>query len=232
MPKYLLTNDDGIDAPGIAALHQALDSRSIIVAPLEHQSGCGHQVTTDKPIQMIVRHHPQHQEIPDYAIAGTPADCVRIAVKHLKLDIDYVLSGINAGGNLGVDSYISGTVAAVREAAILGIPGIAISQYKKSPHQIDWEISTKLARYAIGRLLSLPLPPKSFWNVNLPYWASLDAFPPIVFCEPSCDQLPIEYQQSGDELIYAGVYRDRPIEPNTDVDVCFRGNIAITQLKV
>ena len=232
MPKYLLTNDDGIDAPGIAALHQALDDRSIIVAPLEHQSGCGHQVTTDKPIQMIVRNHPQHQDTPDYAIAGTPADCVRIAVKHLKLDINYVLSGINAGGNLGVDSYISGTVAAVREAAILGIPGIAISQYKKSPHQIDWEISTKLARYAIERLLSLPLPPKSFWNVNLPYCANLDLLPPIVFCEPSCDQLPIEYQQSGDELIYAGVYRDRPIEPGTDVDVCFRGNIAITQLKV
>jgi 5'-nucleotidase len=157
---------------------------------------------------------------------------VRIAVKHLKLDVDYVLSGINAGGNLGVDSYISGTVAAVREAAILGIPGIAISQYKKSPHQIDWEISTKLARYAIDRLLSLPLPPKSFWNVNLPYWSNLEMLPQIVFCEPSCDQLPIEYQQSGDELIYAGVYRDRPIEPETDVDVCFRGNIAITQLKV
>jgi 5'-nucleotidase len=229
--KYLITNDDGIDAPGISALHLAIDRLGTIVAPLEHQSGCGHQVTTNKPIAISTRLNPYNPE-PNYAIAGTPADCIRIAVKHLKLDVDYVLSGINAGGNLGVDSYISGTVAAVREAAILGIPGIAISQYKKSPHQIDWEISAKLARYAIDQLLTLPLPPKSFWNVNLPYCANLDLLPQIVFCEPSCDQLPIEYQQSGDELIYAGVYRDRPIEPGTDVDICFRGHIAITQIRV
>jgi hypothetical protein len=78
MPKYLLTNDDGIDAPGITALHQALNYCGIIVAPLEHQSGCGHQVTTDKPIQVSTRHNPCNQDIPNYAIAGTPADCVRI----------------------------------------------------------------------------------------------------------------------------------------------------------
>jgi 5'-nucleotidase len=95
---------------------------------------------------------------------------VRIAVKHLQLDINYVLSGINAGGNLGVDAYISGTIAAVREAAILNIPDIAISQYQQSPHPIDWEISTQLTRYyVLDRLLPLPLPPKSFWNINLLY---------------------------------------------------------------
>jgi 5'-nucleotidase len=236
MPNYLLTNDDGIDAPGIAALQQAVDARGTIVAPREHQSGCGHQVTTHQPISIDTRSNPYAAVTTrtncNYAIGGTPADCIRIAIQYLQLDIDYVLSGINAGGNLGVDAYISGTVAAVREAAILGIPGIAISQYKKSPHPIDWEISTKLARHTLDRLFSLPLPPKSFWNVNLPYCASLDILPELIFCEPSCDPLPTDYQLSGDTLIYSGVYRDRLRMPGTDVDVCFGGNIAITQLKV
>ena len=231
MPKYLITNDDGIDAPGIAALQQAVDNQGIIVAPLHHQSGCGHQVTTDKPIGISTR-PSLHQDVSDYAIAGTPADCVRIGLRYLKLDVDYVISGINAGGNLGVDSYISGTVAAVREAAILDIPGIAISQYKKSPHPIDWEITRIMAGYTITRLLALPLPANSFWNVNLPYCASVDALPQLVFCQPSIDPLPIDYQRSGDELIYAGVYRDRSRTSGTDVDVCFHGHIAVSQIKV
>jgi 5'-nucleotidase len=236
MPSYLLTNDDGIDAPGIAALQLAVNDRSITIAPLAHQSGCGHQVTTDRPIAIATRPNPYADSVRtscNYAIAGTPADCMRIGIKHLQLDVDYVLSGINAGGNLGVDAYISGTVAAVREAAILGIPGIAISQYKKSPHPIDWEISTQLVRYVFDRLLTLPLPPKSFWNVNLPYRTSVeDPLPQIVFCEPSCDPLPIDYRLDGEELVYAGVYRDRSRTPGTDVDVCFNGDIAITMLRV
>jgi 5'-nucleotidase len=232
MPSYLLTNDDGIDAPGIAALHSAVDRCGTTVAPLEHQSGCGHQVTTHQPIGITTRPNLYGSDRDDYAIAGTPADCIRIAVKHLQLDIDYVLSGINAGGNLGVDAYISGTIAAVREAAILGIPGIAISQYKQNPHPIDWELSTQLARYALDRLFTLPLPPKSFWNVNLPYRARIDPLPQIVFCEPSCDPLAIDYRLNDNELVYAGVYRERPRAPGTDVDVCFNGNIAVTLLRV
>ncbi len=236
MPSYLLTNDDGIDAPGIAALYQAIDCVGTIVAPLEHQSGCSHQVTTHRSIAIENRQQLSTTAPNDsnchYAIAGTPADCIRVAVKYLNLDVDYVLSGINAGGNLGVDAYISGTVAAVREAAILGIPGIAISQYKQSPHPIEWEVSAKLARYAIDRLLSLPLPARSFWNVNLPYRDRLTDLPQLVFCQPSCDPLSIDYRFSEDKLVYTGVYRDRPRTPGTDVDVCFNGDIAITQLRV
>ncbi len=232
MTKYLLTNDDGIDAPGLAALQLALGTRARIVAPLEHQSGCGHQVTTHRPIQLLTRPNRDELLLPDYAIAGTPADCVRIALKHLCLDVDYAISGINAGGNLGVDAYISGTVAAVREAAILGIPGIAISQYKQSPHPIDWQIGSQLAKYAIEHLLTLPLPSRSFWTVNLPYCANSHKLPQIVLCEPSSDPLPIDYRLQDDVLIYTGVYRDRVRTSGTDVDVCFGGNIAVTQLKV
>lgn len=111
----LLTNDDGIDAPGIRALLQAVsafEASPMIVAPLEHQSGCEHQVTTTNPIRV------QKRSDVEYAIAGTPVDCVRIALSYLCSEVNWVLSGINAGGNSGTDVYISGTVAAVREATI------------------------------------------------------------------------------------------------------------------
>src|SRR5690242_7373554 len=100
----ILTNDDGIDAPGIKALLNAVNSKNVIVAaPKDHQSGCGHQVTTTRSINI------QQRSEREYAIAGTPADCVRIAISQICQDIKFVLSGINAGGNLGVDVYISGT---------------------------------------------------------------------------------------------------------------------------
>ena len=80
----------------------------------------------------------------------------------------WVLSGINAGGNMGVDSYISGTVAAVREAAMHGIQGIAISQYKKKGLEFNWDNSTKWTAKLLADLFNRPLPPGNFWNVNLP----------------------------------------------------------------
>jgi hypothetical protein len=76
-------------------------------------------------------------------IGGTPADCIRVAISHIAEDINYVISGINAGGNLGVDAYISGTVAAVREAAMHGIPGIAVSQYRQGKRDYDWDTAVK-----------------------------------------------------------------------------------------
>ncbi|MCU0537977.1 MAG: 5'/3'-nucleotidase SurE, partial [Hydrococcus sp. Prado102] len=107
----IITNDDGIDAPGIRALYKALNNQGIIVAPKDHLSGCGHQVTTTRPI------HLQKRSPNEYAVDGTPADCTRLAITHIAPETKWVLSGINAGGNLGIDTYISGTVAAVREAA-------------------------------------------------------------------------------------------------------------------
>ena len=134
----ILTNDDGIDAPGIAALFQAVNGKSVIIAaPQSHQSSCGHQVTTHQPINL------QRRSDCEYAIGGTPADCIRVAISHIAEDINYVISGINAGGNLGVDAYISGTVAAVREAAMHGIPGIAVSQYRHGKRDYDWDAAMR-----------------------------------------------------------------------------------------
>ncbi len=146
---FILTNDDGINAKGIKALKQAVKGDKFIVAPCEQLSGCGHQITARKPIT-VTEKTPQK-----YAVDGTPADCVRIALASLCPHGTYVLSGINAGGNLGVDIYISGTVAAVREAAILGIPAIAISHVIKSPLKIDWNFATKLTEKVLNILLEL-----------------------------------------------------------------------------
>ncbi|WP_414551580.1 5'/3'-nucleotidase SurE [Anabaena sp. CCY 0017] len=223
----MLTNDDGIDAPGIKALFQAINGqKTIIAAPKDHQSGCGHQVTTNSAINL------QKRSENEYAIAGTPADCVRIATSQICSDIKFVLSGINAGGNLGVDAYISGTVAAVREAATQNIPGIAISQYHKGKQSFDWDITTKLTAEVLADLLPRPLAPGSFWNVNLPHLQLGDADPQIVFCQPCTKPLPIHYRMDGDDFYYVGEYSQRDRTPGSDVDVCFSGNIAVTLLKV
>src|SRR5262245_38460098 len=109
--KLLLTNDDGIDAPGIQALVQAAQAlgEPVVVAPMQAHSGCSHRVTTEEPIRV------QQRSPSSYAVEGTPADCVRLALHSIAPETTWVLSGINAGGNLGADVHISGTVAAVRE---------------------------------------------------------------------------------------------------------------------
>ncbi|MBE9049255.1 5'/3'-nucleotidase SurE [Nostocales cyanobacterium LEGE 11386] len=223
----ILTNDDGIDAPGIQALVKAINGKkAIIAAPKHHQSGCGHQVTTTRPITLYRRSENE------YAIAGTPADCVRIATTQICQDIKFVMSGINAGGNLGVDTYISGTVAAVREAAMHGIPGIAISQYRKAKQNFDWDVAAKLTAEVLADLLPRPLEMGSFWNVNLPHLQPGEPDPEVVFCQPCNKPLPINYRIDGDDFYYVGEYSKRDRTPGSDVDVCFSGNIAVTQLRV
>ena len=222
----ILTNDDGIDAPGIQALQQAVSDPSIIVAPIGQLSGCGHQVTTKQPLRL------QRRSPGAYAIDGTPADCTRIALTQIADDVQWVLSGINAGGNLGIDVYISGTVAAVREAAMHGIPGIAISHWIKRPLVIDWEIATQWTTQVLEKLYNIPLAPGSFWNVNLPHLEPGRDEPEIVFCQPSIDPLPVNYRVERDLYYYQGEYAKRDRTANTDVDVCFSGNIAVTQIKL
>ncbi|MBC7824662.1 MAG: 5'/3'-nucleotidase SurE [Candidatus Parcubacteria bacterium] len=221
----ILTNDDGIDAPGIRALLKAVKGEGTIVAPRDHQSGCGHQVTTTKPIQLESRSGIE------FSIAGTPADCVRIALNHLCPDASFVLSGINAGGNMGADVYISGTVAAVREAAFHRIPGVAISQYKKGKNSIDWDLSAFWTAKVLAELHGQPYQPGTFWNVNLPYLEA-GMSPAIVFCNPCTQPLPSDFRLEGNDFYYCGSYADRKRDRGSDVDVCLSGSIAITKLTV
>jgi len=222
----IITNDDGIDAPGIRALFKAVNGLGVIVAPLDHLSGCGHQVTTTRPI------HVQRRSDFEYAIAGTPADCIRIAITHLCQDVKFVVSGINAGGNMGVDTYISGTVAAVREAAIHRIPGIAVSHYRQGKRNVDWDVAARWTSGVIAALINRPTEPGTFWNVNLPHLEPGDPEPKVVFCEPSTQPLPVNYRIEGEDFYYVGEYALRDRTPGTDVDVCFSGHIAVTQLRL
>ncbi len=225
----LLTNDDGIDAPGIAALREAVSrlvNDLVIVAPRDHQSGCGHQVTTTAPIHVDKRAEGQ------YAIAGTPVDCVRIAFSHLYPMTQWVLSGINAGGNLGADVYISGTVAAVREAALHRVPAVAISHYRQGRRELDWHLAADLAEKVLFELMNRPLPPGAFWNVNLPHLKPGEPMPDMVFCPPCTQPLPASYRVEDDRFYYAGEYGKRARDPGSDVEVCFAGKIAITQIFV
>ncbi len=222
----ILTNDDGIDAPGICALQKAVTGETIIVAPKKPHSGCGHRVTTQRGIKLERRSNTE------YALEGTPVDCTRLAIKQIATNTKLVLSGINAGGNLGVDVYISGTVAAVREAAIHGIPGVAISHWIKKPLLIDWEVATLWTSKVLEDLLPRPSPPNSFWNVNLPHLEPDQPEPKIILCEPSTAPLPVDFRVEEDMYYYQGEYAKRDRTSGTDVDVCFGGNIAVTLIRV
>ena len=124
--KLLLSNDDGIDAPGLEALLTAARTigEPIVVAPAGPQSGVSHAVTSHGPLRVERRGEGR------FAVHGTPADCTRVGLLKLVPEAEWVLSGINHGGNLGADVHYSGTVAAVREAVLHGWPGVAVSHYR------------------------------------------------------------------------------------------------------
>lgn len=224
----VLTNDDGIDAPGIQALHQAVAELSTeatvgIVAPDQHLSGCSHQINRGGAIAV------NQQTEQRYAIGGTPADCTRVA-HHLYPKLDWLLSGINDGGNLGADTYVSGTVAAVREATLLRVPAIAISHYKSRDMSIDWAVAARRAVRVLKVLMDKPLDTGQFWNVNLPALPASAPAPDIVFC-PICTQpLPTQSSLEAGQFRYTGAYQERWRDSGADVDVCFSGSISVSKI--
>jgi 5'-nucleotidase len=223
--RILLTNDDGIDAPGLAALSQAAAfAEFVVAAPEDALSGCSHRVTTHGPIRVTSRGEKR------YAVAGTPADCVRIGLQALVPDAAWILAGINAGGNLGADVWHSGTVAAVREAVLHGLPGIAVSQYHKKGRPFDWQQAAAWARPVLEQLMKRPVIPGSFWNVNLPHLEPGSAPPPVVYCRLDPSPLPLRFRETEEGWCYEGNYHERRREDGADVDVCFRGNVAVTQV--
>src|SRR3954463_4510812 len=176
--KLLLTNDDGIDAPGLEALADAARhfGEPIVVAPAGAQSGVSHAVTWQEGVRI------EQREEKRFAIHGTPADCTRLGLLRVVPDARWVLSGINHGANLGADVYYSGTVAAVREAVLHGWPGIAFSQYLRNDMGSDWSRATSWAVRVLTDLLSRPIEPGLFYNVNLPHLDADAPEPEIVFC--------------------------------------------------
>ena len=232
--KILLTNDDSINAEGIQALESTLlysGWQVTVVAPAEVMSMCGHRITTETPLR-VTCHDDRH-----FAVHGTPADCVRLGLTELCAQPpDWVISGINHGGNLGADIVVSGTVAAVREGAYAGVHGIALSHYKKHGQDFDWAFAADCALTTIQTLMTdHTLRSGEYWNVNLPHIATKNGIPDQVHCEPSKQALPVAFvnQQAigaGRVFMYSGVYADRHREPGSDIDVCFNGKIAVSKL--
>jgi 5'-nucleotidase len=226
-PLLLLTNDDGIDAPGMRSLEAAAAEfgHCRVIAPSGPVSGCGHRVTTHGPITITALSGEK------IAVDGTPVDCVRLALQTLAPEVGWVLSGINAGGNLGTDVFHSGTVAAVREAAIRGLPGIALSQYIARGRPIDWDQAARWASRAIKTLMALPWEQGTFWNVNLPHPPEGVLEPEMTFCPLDPSPLPIDYRFESNQAIYTGNYQMRLRHSGSDIAVCFGGQISVSSIR-
>jgi 5'-nucleotidase len=148
-------------------------------------------------------------------------------------DAAWVVSGINAGANLGSDVYNSGTVAAAREAAILGYRSIAISQYIAKDQAINWEYTGFHAESVLKMLMGRDLEPSYFWNVNLPHSFDARSEKTYKFCKLDINPHKYDYRKNENDYIYDGSIHERPRNPASDVAVCFdESNIAITRIAV
>lgn len=225
---FLVSNDDGIDAAGLAALAGAAAGFGgvVVVAPAGPQSGMSHAITTEGGL--LAEAHGANR----YAVHGTPADCARLGLLRFATDARWVLSGINHGGNLGADVHYSGTVAAVREAALHGWPGIAFSQYLRG-RDVDWTRAARWAVRVLEELLARLPETGSFYNVNFPHLAPDAPEPEIVECPLDANPLPLSYRPEADgRHVYDGVYHDRRRTPGSDVERCFGGAITVTTVRL
>lgn len=168
MTRVLLTNDDGVNSPGLLALARAVRhvADTFVVAPEQERSAASHAITLHKPLR-ATRTTLADTGIPTWATNGTPADCVVLAVLELlEAPPDVVVSGINVGANLGMDLIYSGTVSGAVEAALFGIAAIAISV--AAFREIHWEPAAQFAAHLVEEVTRHGLPQDTFLNVNVP----------------------------------------------------------------
>jgi len=164
VPRILITNDDGYRSEGLRVLSEAFGALGevTIVAPVQEASAIGHALTLRHPLRL--------EAIADrvYAVDGTPTDCVNIAVTQVLKGLpDLVVSGINKGWNLGDDVTYSGTVAGALEAALLGVPALAVS-LKATRREYDFGPAARAAASIAAAMLRRPLPSRTFLNINVP----------------------------------------------------------------
>ena len=167
-PKILITNDDGIDAPGLAVLVESMKQfgQIAVIAPQKPMSGVGHAITMRETIGVEKTNH--FKNIPSFSIAGTPADCVKYAfAKYYNNPPDLVVSGINHGSNASVNMIYSGTVAAAVEGALYGVSSIAFSSVNYN-EDADLSEAVKIIKDLIPKVILNPLPRFTLWNVNIP----------------------------------------------------------------
>ena len=259
--KILLTNDDGLRAPGIAALFDVLTSSappfgkplgSVVypIAPLTVQSATGHGLTVHTPLMVSQERVSERME--GIAVDGRPADCVKLAISNLWPDKfgaasrpDLVVSGMNAGANVGINVIYSGTVAAALEAAFLGIPAIAVSLHLGGVGgaKPDFALAARHARRAIEHVIERGLPDKhACLSINIPV-TELGAPPartrryPIRVCPMNTHGLNDKYERrlSPTGQVYywsAGSGLDfHTTEPGSDVQELWNRCITITPLR-
>lgn len=226
--KIVITNDDGYGEPGLIALLGAVSplGHITVVAPKTPQSSCGHRVNLRTPIK-VESPAPHH-----YIVNGSPADCTRLALKQFVPDADWVLSGINPGANLGSDVYQSGTVAAAREAAILGVRAIAISQYIAPAWTLDWRAIGAQAAKILALFMKKPLAVGRFWNINLPSPITASSRLSHTLCPIDKHSHAYRFSRKDDTYQYEGIIHDRPRSAGSDVDVCFKGGISATRMEI
>lgn len=170
--KIVVTNDDGVFAPGIRVLAETLTDfgEVTVIAPSREQSGMSHAITVDRPLRMDKINAIPGLEGRCYMVDGTPSDCVKMAVHALNLQPDMIVSGINIGENLGTDVLYSGTVSAAIEAVLLGIPAIAVSQVSTELEFL--ETSRGVIAHLFKRNLRLldngMIPRDGLLNINVP----------------------------------------------------------------
>jgi len=234
--NILLTNDDGFDAPGLHAAYLAVRSLGTVyvVAPEGERSACSHTITLRRPIQVERRsgHDPYGT---GFAVDGTPADCVRLAVAALiDAPIDLVVSGINRSANAGVDVFYSGTIAGAREGAILGIPSIAVSQAIRNDLDVDWTAATEVTRDLVNTLVAETLSGPGFWSINLPAPIPDNPGKHIHRVPAAAHPMPMSFHRSdGDDgrsmaFEYGASYWLRDVTGPSDYSVIRDGGIAVT----
>lgn len=237
--RILVTNDDGINAPGLAVLAdiaRVLSPDVWIVAPETNQSGTSHSLTLHTPLR--VRKVAERM----FAVGGTPTDCVIMAVRHILRDERpaLVLSGINDGSNVAEDVTYSGTVAGAMEGTILGIPSIALSLMTRglTPNPVAyWDTPRVHAPGLISRLLGAGIPAGTLLNINFP------ALPPDQICGVEITRQGIRDQDSlivderadpwGKSYYWFG-FRHRPstLVEGTDIAALAAGQISVTPLSL
>jgi len=245
--KILITNDDGIDAEGLQCLVEVLakNAECYVVAPDQGRSCCSHGVTTGSSLDVVSR------GVKQWTVSGTPADCVRVGLLYLNLKPDWVISGVNHGGNLGVDILYSGTAAGAREASLFGLPSVAFSQYMRRDVERDWGLNAQRAETVFQKILLRDRHGSGFWNVNLPAlpieFTRMDF--PVSLCEPESQSLSFsieEIEENGEialktlgeadptasrTVLYKSNYQTRPRISGSDVDLCFGGHATVSWLK-
>jgi len=236
--RILLTNDDGVHAPGLILLEKIAREISddiFVVAPERDQSGVAHSLSLSDPLRV------REIEARRFAVKGTPTDCVIIAVRKLMdRPPDLVLSGINTGQNVADDVTYSGTIAAAMEGTILGIPSIALSQafdFFTHPPKIDWGCAEAHAGAVIRRLLSNGIPPNILMNVNFPACApgKVGGLAATVQGRRSSDVMHIEDRTDGRGYPYHWIaFRrsDFALGAGTDLEALNDNKISITPLKL